>query len=407
VPLSYVLKNGDGVSIMTEAEGGKGSGPATDWMRHARIRSTRSKLRSYFRARQRDGLSRAGEALVADFLSAHSDLIAEKSFLEAEDGWEVPAGVEGLALLLPGKTQFVDIDELLFAVGKSNDRAFLRGAMSKVFLVPLSVLTDADEARGDPICANITAAVEESRRRATDAEVAVKRSQRLKPREIESAMSFNGVSVLTAEQANGEMELADPSHLCEDCLPIWGDDIVGTRPAEDPDAEATVHRRVCHHAQRALNRVDLVRKDGDGRELNGVNGVNGHHIGMKARRPRSRRRGIGGSHVSVPPSRDEFPVALRWPSKGEDDNNQENARPYLVEVIVIAEDRKLLLADCSEIVSQMSDIVRTASATTDEHATFEFLVATKSIDSLQALMNNLSTVDNVMSVERKFGSDLL
>jgi len=158
---------------------------------------------------------------------------------------------------------------------------------------------------------------------------------------------------------------------------------------------------------RALNRVYLVRKDGDGRELNGVNGVNGHHIGMKARRPRSRRRGIGGSHVSVPPSRDEFPVALRWPSKGEDDNNQENARPYLVEVIVIAEDRKLLLADCSEIVSQMSHIVRTASATTDEHATFEFLVATKSIDSLQALMNNLSTVDNVMSVERKFGSDLL
>ena len=49
VPISYELQNGDVVSILT----GEGK-PSTDWMRYAKSRSTRSKLRSYFRARQRD-----------------------------------------------------------------------------------------------------------------------------------------------------------------------------------------------------------------------------------------------------------------------------------------------------------------------------------------------------------------
>ena len=49
MPFSYELQNGDVVSILT-GEGGK---PATDWMRYAKSRSTRSKLRAYFRARQK------------------------------------------------------------------------------------------------------------------------------------------------------------------------------------------------------------------------------------------------------------------------------------------------------------------------------------------------------------------
>lgn len=49
VPISYELQNGDVVSILTG--GGK---PSTDWMRYAKSRSTRSKLRSYFRAKQKE-----------------------------------------------------------------------------------------------------------------------------------------------------------------------------------------------------------------------------------------------------------------------------------------------------------------------------------------------------------------
>jgi (p)ppGpp synthase/HD superfamily hydrolase len=49
VPISYELRNGDVVSVLTG--GGK---PSTDWMRYAKSRSTRSKLRSYFRSKQRE-----------------------------------------------------------------------------------------------------------------------------------------------------------------------------------------------------------------------------------------------------------------------------------------------------------------------------------------------------------------
>lgn len=49
VPISYELQNGDVVSILT----GEGL-PSPDWMRYAKSRSTRSKLRSYFRAQQKE-----------------------------------------------------------------------------------------------------------------------------------------------------------------------------------------------------------------------------------------------------------------------------------------------------------------------------------------------------------------
>jgi RelA/SpoT family (p)ppGpp synthetase len=49
VTIKYELQNGDVVSILT----GEGR-PGTDWMRYAKSRSTRSKLRSYFRREQKE-----------------------------------------------------------------------------------------------------------------------------------------------------------------------------------------------------------------------------------------------------------------------------------------------------------------------------------------------------------------
>ncbi len=49
VSISYELQNGDVVSILT----GEGK-PSTDWMRYAKSRSARSKLRSYFRLKQKE-----------------------------------------------------------------------------------------------------------------------------------------------------------------------------------------------------------------------------------------------------------------------------------------------------------------------------------------------------------------
>ena len=68
VPFSYELQNGDVVSILT----GEGR-PSTDWMRYAKSRSTRSKLRGYFRARQKDTLKETGKNVLMDFLQVRSE----------------------------------------------------------------------------------------------------------------------------------------------------------------------------------------------------------------------------------------------------------------------------------------------------------------------------------------------
>ena len=80
---------------------------------------------------------------------------------------------------------------------------------------------------------------------------------------------------------------------------------------------------------------------------------------------------------------------------------------FLVEIVIVAEDRKLLLADCSEVVSRKVEIVKTGSASSKEHATLVFLIKVKGIDRIQELMDNLSRIRSVMSVERRFGSELL
>jgi (p)ppGpp synthase/HD superfamily hydrolase len=92
----------------------------------------------------------------------------------------------------------------------------------------------------------------------------------------------------------------------------------------------------------------------------------------------------------------EEPVKLRWEKyKDEDDVT------FLTEIVVIAEDRKLLLADCSEIVSELSEICKSGSVSTEEHATLTFVVKVSSLAHLQNLMDSLSQVRSVMSVERR------
>eukprot|EP00614_Pseudopedinella_elastica_P014864 CAMPEP_0172583616 /NCGR_PEP_ID=MMETSP1068-20121228/3219_1 /TAXON_ID=35684 /ORGANISM="Pseudopedinella elastica, Strain CCMP716" /LENGTH=913 /DNA_ID=CAMNT_0013377481 /DNA_START=220 /DNA_END=2961 /DNA_ORIENTATION=+ len=74
MPLSYELQNGDVVSITTCPEGR----PSLDWMRFARSRSTRAKLRGYFRSQQREAMVQKGWILVSDFLAQHKDLVTKR-----------------------------------------------------------------------------------------------------------------------------------------------------------------------------------------------------------------------------------------------------------------------------------------------------------------------------------------
>jgi len=108
-------------------------------------------------------------------------------------------------------------------------------------------------------------------------------------------------------------------------------------------------------------------------------------------------------------------VKLLWSEEEtwDDDEGEEreggvgNLESFLVEIVIMANDRKLLLADCSVIASKNSEILKTGSSSTTEHCTLEFLVRVSDLQELQFLMNELGKVHSVMSVERRFGSELL
>jgi (p)ppGpp synthase/HD superfamily hydrolase len=424
-PFSYELRNGDVVSILT----GDGK-PATDWMRFAKSRSTRARLRAYFRAKQRESLQEAGAILLADFLKVHEQLISELSFMETRP----PTTLREFAELLPKNSRFEDFDDLLVEIGKRHDRRFLRSTVAKVTKVPLWALDESERRsgyKGRIMSEKVFAAVRNSRRVAQDAGSAAAEEHNSVMEDTENndkslvlrngtvsasqRQSNNGSSVsqpllqmepLSLGFVDGETQFADPEHICEDCLPVKGDDIVGTK-AVGPnnisanDAPVIVHRRACIHAQRALNRklmifktfvdVDPPKRNGEKSPFN--NGIVGEG---KLSDSLDKERFVRASSF-----KEALPVKLKWV---EDENllsSNDDVTTYLTEIVVVANDRKKLLADCSEIVSDIAFILKTGSATTNEHATLEFLVRVSDLDHLQRLMDSLRAVPSVMSVERK------
>ena len=281
-----------------------------------------------------------------DYLLQNRDVILQNSYL-GDACPEVPCDVEELAAFLPGKSHYTDPEELLFHVGKHHNPNFLRAKVSKIFLVPLKVLEACDESR----FVNITRSVYEAQMD----DVAI--LEEMDDDEEDLSGLLNG----------GEYQLADVDSICEHCLPVRGDTIVGTRPSGS-DGAATVHRYECPLAQRAVNSA----KSDNLEEANGAT---------------------------------LMPVQLVWSDEEvwEEDSNLES---YLAEIKVMANDRKLLLADCSVIASKNSEILKTGSSSSREHCILEFLVRVSDLDELQLLMDKLREVPSVMSVERRV-SDLV
>eukprot|EP00986_Skeletonema_menzelii_P008376 scaffold3508_cov149-Skeletonema_menzelii.AAC.11 len=332
VPFHYELHNGDVVSILT----GEGK-PSTDWMRYAKSRSTRSKLRAYFRSQQNDNVLKSGEIIFFDYLSNHRNEILESSYIERP--FDIPTTVDELQAFLPGSSRYEDVSDLLNDIGHSQSGDFLRQKVSKIFMVPASALKECDESR----FANITRTVYAS--------------------QLDS-MSFidaNGDESVTDMVNGGQVEFADSENVCYHCLPVRGDAILGTRQR---DGSTLVHRKECSWAQEALNNARFPN--------------NADSVGE--------------------------PVKLTWPDDAWEENASES---FLTEVIIMSVDRKLLLADCSVIASQNSEILKTGSSSSNEHCILEFLVRVKDLDELQSLMDKLREVNSVMSVERRFGSELL
>jgi (p)ppGpp synthase/HD superfamily hydrolase len=409
VPFSYELRNGDVVSILT----GKGK-PATDWMRYAKSRSTRSKLRAYFRLRQKESLREAGKILIMDYLWMHGPLIEKESFIEHE--FKVPTlNVEDLQPFL-FKTSYEDLDDMLVALGKDHDRNMLHKLVSQMFEVPRKLLIEAEETRNHrygPVAITANAQQVQSAGRSETNQTALKSEPKTFVREVTRTFPNMYTVDKLLSRIVAPLEYADPEHLCKVCLPVHGDAIVGTRQSNhDPSSTMpTVHRIGCPHAQHAINRAwaDQRAPSLGPSKVNGTS--SGFHLdsfpfGLSSpNKPkvdsftlRHRNWMYAGRYQ---PETHERLVKLEW------SDLDENNTLFLAEVVVVAVDRKLLLADCSEVVSEAVEIVKTGSVTSNEHATLVFLVQVTGLDSLQKLMDKLGTIRSVMSVERRFGSELL
>jgi len=399
VPFSYELRNGDVVSVLT----GHGV-PATDWMRFAKIRSTRSKLRSYFRRKQRENLRDAGAILLTNFLTANAEVIKSSSYLE--NSFEVPSTLDDISLFLPGKTQYNHIEDLLIDIGNSHDIDFLCNAVAKIFLVPKKVLVTAEEDQSEYMTNQILSAVDKKRRSAYDVGAALAsdgddfleestsliNGGRYSDKDESSSLSITNGDILT--EIDGETEIADPEFLCQECLPIFGDEIIGTRPMGNTnDFVTTVHRRSCPIAQKAAIPQD--NKPLSGQFPKEEEGSGQESIKSKA----NDHSGVDQYQKDTKTDNLEV-VDIRW----DESYMQGEKSLYLTEISIIAQDRKYLLADCGEIVSDMSEIVKTGSLSTKEHAVFEFLVKVENLDHLQKMMDRLMKIRSVMSVERNFGS---
>ena len=380
-------------------------------MRYAKSRSTRSKLRSYFRQKQKESLREAGKILLMDYLWMHGPTIEQHRPYVS-----VPTTVEDIAEVFDERQkereaiqnsvpEFSNIDDMLVALGKQRDRDMLHSVVANLFRVPTNALVEAErnKNRGLLVPGSVVDAVKKSRRNAKYAAKAQQdnldlnlgaqqRSTNILPdakyQQPESALSMLGSLY---ENIKGEMEYADPENLCRHCLPVYGDRIVGTKPSSSQlstakdtsmDAITMVHRLGCPVAQRALNLASASLS-----KASTVDSVSLRRMAMKH---------DGQSLSSVILSND-VPVKLEW----SDYDKDEEPSVFVTEVAIVAEDRKLLLADCSEVVSEMSEIVKTGSSSSQEHATLVFLVQIDGLHQLQRLMDRLQQIRSVMSVERR------
>jgi hypothetical protein len=151
----------------------------------------------------------------------HGPLIEKYSYIE--EPFFIPSTADEVAALLPGNTQYEDIDDLLITIGKQHDRATLHSFFSKLFKVPLRLLVDTEEDRKSVIPQSVVDAVHESRRRAKDAAAAAAIAQSSSPDEFDDDDDIDmkwpkpASSSTTAQKAasntfDGNMEYADLEH---------------------------------------------------------------------------------------------------------------------------------------------------------------------------------------------------
>lgn len=101
VPLTSSLSNGDVIEILTSANS---KGPSRDWLKHAKLHSTKQKINNYFKKQMKDENIKLGKSMLEQV--AKSNEMAFSSLLK--DEWINP---------ILKRHSFVSLDELYAAVG--------------------------------------------------------------------------------------------------------------------------------------------------------------------------------------------------------------------------------------------------------------------------------------------------
>jgi GTP pyrophosphokinase len=213
-PLSYELVNGDVVSILTDAE----SRPSLDWMRFSRARSTRAKLRSYFRVQQRATDVQKGWLHLKAFVDLCEPLLLEQY-------GEAPCADSELREFLVDLGH-ENVDELCTTLARTQV-ATLQTTLAQLFNLRMDQV-DALAQRHHPI----------NRVQKVPLVLPLKQI-------TESANSFALTPIL-----------GTPANMCPCCMPVLGDaPVVGIActsvEGNAPSKDFVVHRSECSEVLKA------------------------------------------------------------------------------------------------------------------------------------------------------------
>jgi GTP diphosphokinase / guanosine-3',5'-bis(diphosphate) 3'-diphosphatase len=192
-PLSYELINGDVVSILTDPA----SRPSLDWMRFSRARSTRAKLRAYFRSQQRAANVQKGGLYIQTFLKDCQSLVLERH-----------GSVSDVNLLLKSLGH-ENVDEVCLALAQTKT-ASLRATLAQLFALRFEKVDALFQLKGNT-----------ARGGGPPAPVS-----NTAPRECDAVRSFVG----------------NPASVCPKCMPVLGDAVVGVLVG----GACTIHLPYCN-----------------------------------------------------------------------------------------------------------------------------------------------------------------
>jgi len=191
---------------------------------------------------------------------------------------------------------------------------------------------------------------------------------------------------------------ADPHHICAGCLPVPGDDIVGTRPNNNEDDSPVVtHRRECIHAQRSLEassrRSMNISLD---MPVSNTTVLPSSVLNERFERFSSQQ----GSAFAFAPAE---AVAVTW-SETLKVNNDIGEYKCELRVFAAAPCRSHLLQDSLAAVFEHARVLQSRQdMSNSEHCRLDFRVLVKGVDHMQRIMDALQLVPGVMSVERAWG----